>query len=51
MVRCPACTRIQLVYVQGLARTSCYCCRARSVQSGEVQNGIIGRESLARPKR
>jgi len=42
VVRCPVCTKIQLVYVQGPTRTSCYYCGARWVQSGDEQNGIIG---------
>jgi hypothetical protein len=42
MVRCPVCTKIQMVYVQGPSRTSCYYCGARWVQSGDEQDGIIG---------
>ena len=42
MVRCPVCTKVQLVYVQGPTRTSCYYCGARWVQSGDEQDGIIG---------
>jgi hypothetical protein len=42
VVRCPVCTKVQLVYVQGPTRTSCYYCGARWVQSGDEQDGIIG---------
>jgi len=42
VVKCPNCTKIQLVYVQGPTRTSCYYCGARWVQSGDEQDGIIG---------
>jgi hypothetical protein len=42
VVRCPVCTKIQVVYVQGPTRTSCYYCGARWVQSGDEQDGIIG---------
>ncbi len=42
MVRCPACTKIQVVYVQGPTRTSCYYCGARWIQSGDEQDGLIG---------
>jgi hypothetical protein len=42
VVSCPVCTKVQLVYVQGPTRTSCYYCGARWVQSGDEQNGIIG---------
>jgi hypothetical protein len=42
MVRCPVCTKIQMVYAQSPARTSCYYCGARWVQSGDQQDGIIG---------
>jgi hypothetical protein len=41
VVRCPVCTKIQLVYVQSPTRTSCYYCGARWIQSGEEQDGII----------
>jgi hypothetical protein len=41
VVSCPVCTEVQLVYVQGPTRTSCYYCGARWVQSGDEQNGII----------
>ena len=42
MVRCPVCIKVQLVYVRGPTRTSCYYCGARWVQSGDEQDGIIG---------
>lgn len=42
MVKCPNCTKTQLVFVQGPARTSCYYCGARWVQSGVEQDDIIG---------
>jgi hypothetical protein len=42
VVGCPVCTKVQLVYVQGPTRTSCYYCGARWVQSGEEQEGVIG---------
>lgn len=42
MVRCPVCAQVQLVYVQGPTRTSCYYCGARWFQSGDEQDGIIG---------
>jgi hypothetical protein len=42
MIRCPVCTKIQMVYVQGPSRTSCYYCGVRWVQSGDEQDGIIG---------
>jgi hypothetical protein len=45
VVKCPNCTKVQLVYVQGPRRTSCYYCGARWVQSGEEQEGVIGLES------
>ena len=43
MVRCPDCVEIQLVYVQSPTRTSCYYCGARWFQSGDEQDGIVGR--------
>ena len=43
MVRCPVCTKVQLVYVRSPARTTCYYCAARWLQSGDEQDGIIGR--------
>jgi hypothetical protein len=42
VVKCPNCTKVQLVYVQGPTRTSCYYCGARWIQSGDEQEGIIG---------
>ncbi len=42
MVRCPVCTKIQMVYVQTPTRTACYYCGARWAQSGDEQDGIIG---------
>jgi hypothetical protein len=42
VVRCPVCTKIQVVYVHGPTRTSCYYCGARWVQSGDEQDGVIG---------
>jgi hypothetical protein len=42
LVRCPACTKIQVVYVQAPTRTSCYYCAARWIQSGDEQDGLIG---------
>ena len=42
MVRCPVCTKNQLVYVQGPTPTSRYYCGARWVQWGDEQDGIIG---------
>jgi hypothetical protein len=45
VVRCPVCTKIQVVFVQAPTRTSCYYCGARWVQSGDDQDGIIGRGS------
>jgi methylaspartate ammonia-lyase len=42
VVRCPVCTKVQLVYVQGPTRTSCYYCGARWIQRGADQDGIIG---------
>jgi hypothetical protein len=42
VVRCPVCTKIQLVYMQVPTRTSCYYCGARWFQSGDEQDGIIG---------
>ena len=42
MVRCPVCTKVQLVYVQGPTRTSCYYCGARWFQQGAEQEGIVG---------
>jgi hypothetical protein len=45
VVRCPVCTKVQLVYVQGPTRTSCYYCSARWIQSGVEQDGIIGLRS------
>jgi hypothetical protein len=47
VVRCPVCTKIQVVFVQGPTRTSCYYCGARWVQSADQQDGIIG---LAAPQ-
>jgi hypothetical protein len=41
MVRCPACSKVQVVYVQAPARTSCYYCDARWVQQGAEQEGVI----------
>jgi hypothetical protein len=45
VVRCPVCTKIQVVYVQGPPRTCCYYCGARWIQLGTEQQGIIGRGS------
>jgi hypothetical protein len=45
VVRCPVCTKVQVVYVQGPLRTSCYYCGARWMQLGAEQNGIIGQGS------
>lgn len=42
MVRCPVCTKVQLVYVQGPTRSSCYYCGARWIQQGDEQEGITG---------
>jgi hypothetical protein len=42
VVRCPVCTKVQLVYVQGSSGTSCYYCGARWFQSGDEQDGIVG---------
>lgn len=42
MVRCPVCTKVQLVYVQGPTRTSCYYCGAGWIQQGAEQDGLIG---------
>ncbi len=42
MVRCPVCTKNQLVYVESPSLTSCYYCGARWRQSGADQDGIIG---------
>ena len=42
MVKCPVCTKVQLAYVQGPTRASCYYCGARWIQSGDEQDGIIG---------
>jgi hypothetical protein len=42
VVRCPVCTKVQLVYVQGPSRTTCFYCGARWFQSGDEQDGIIG---------
>jgi hypothetical protein len=42
VVRCPVCTKIQLVYMQVPTRTSCYYCGARWFQSGDEQDSIIG---------
>jgi len=41
VVRCPICTKNQLVYVQGPKLTSCYYCGAHWVQQGDEQEGII----------
>jgi methylaspartate ammonia-lyase len=52
VVRCPVCTKIQVVYVQGPTRTSCYYCGARWIQQGADQDGIIGLgspQSVLRP--
>ena len=46
MVRCAVCTKVQLAYVEGLTRTSCYYCGARWFQSGDEQGGIIGPTAL-----
>jgi hypothetical protein len=40
MVRCPVCTKIQIVYVRGPSRTSCYYCGAWWIQSADEQVGI-----------
>jgi hypothetical protein len=45
VVRCPVCTKIQVVFVQSPTRTSCYYCGARWMQSGDAQEGIIGLRS------
>ncbi len=45
MVRCPVCTKIQLVYVHGPTRTSCYYCGARWIQQEAEQSSIIGQAS------
>jgi len=42
VVRCPVCTKIQVVYVEAPTRTSCYYCGARWIQQGAEQEGIIG---------
>jgi hypothetical protein len=42
VVRCPVCSKTQLVYVQSPTRTSCYYCGARWIQSGAEQEAIIG---------
>ena len=42
MVRCPVCSKAQLVYVRGPRRTSCYYCGARWVQTRDAQEDIIG---------
>lgn len=42
MVRCPICTKIQVVYVKGPTRTTCYYCGTRWVQEGADQLSIIG---------
>ncbi len=44
MVRCPVCTKVQVVYVQGPTRTSCYYCGARWIQHGTDQDAIIARD-------
>jgi len=41
VVRCPVCTKTQMVYVEGPNPTSCYYCGSRWVQSGDEQGGII----------
>lgn len=41
MVRCPVCTKVQLVHVVGPARTSCYYCGARWVQGEDEQFDVI----------
>ncbi len=45
MVRCPVCTKIQVVYVEGPTRTSCHYCGGRWMQSGDEQNGVVGHAS------
>jgi hypothetical protein len=45
MVRCPVCTKIQVVFVQSPNRTSCYYCGARWMQTGDEQDSIIGLRS------
>jgi Zn-finger nucleic acid-binding protein len=45
VIRCPVCTKVQVVYVQGPERTSCYYCGARWIQRGAEQDGVIGRGS------
>ncbi len=42
MVRCPLCTKIQLVFVKGPTRTSCYSCGAQWVQRHNEQQAAIG---------
>jgi hypothetical protein len=46
MVTCPVCTEVQLVYVQGPRRTSCYYCGADWIQQGTDQQGAIRPGSL-----
>jgi hypothetical protein len=45
VVRCPVCTKVQVVYVQRPARTSCYYCGARWIQHGADQEAIVAREA------
>jgi len=45
MVRCPVCTKVQVVYVRGPMRTSCYYCGARWIQRGSDQDAVIARQA------
>jgi hypothetical protein len=45
VVRCPVCTKVQVVYVQGPKKTSCYYCGARWIQHGADQDAIIARHA------
>jgi hypothetical protein len=45
VVRCPVCTKVQVVYVQGPKRTSCYYCGARWIQDGAEQDSVTGRHA------
>ena len=45
MVRCPVCTEVQVAYVEGPTRTSCYYCGARWIQQGVEQEAIIAQDA------
>ncbi|MGZ4115345.1 MAG: hypothetical protein ACXVQT_09750 [Actinomycetota bacterium] len=45
MVRCPVCNKIQVVYIQGPTRTTCYYCGARWIQRGAEQTAVIARDA------